>query len=118
MQYLDELTEKERNLGFQLLEIETSEGTFRGSPAIIKAVIYLLGPADRIVKTYNEMSQRVEYHREVHGVYDPPIPGDIAKWRPYGMPRLDPVEAVSYEARHLDEIAMRNHPRKILQKSP
>src|SRR5579872_3537905 len=47
--YADELTREEKNWGFELLDVKDPRESQLGRPKI-KAVVYKLGPSDRIVR--------------------------------------------------------------------
>ena len=68
--YSTELTDNETSLGFKLVDVTNPRGHFAYNPDTVSAVVFQLGPRDRIIKINNPMTGKQEYKHQTHGRYD------------------------------------------------
>ncbi len=98
IQFPHDLTEEEEGLGYQLQLIEGAPGQPAATTRTVRAVVYQRDPAERILKVYLPSAGRIEYQRQIHGVWEPTVNGDVPTWKLAGCHR-DPADALAAEGR-------------------
>jgi len=101
VQFSQDLTEEEAAVGFQLQEIDNPEGQSITPPVRLRAVVFQVDDSQRLVKVHDAQTGQVSYRRQVHGIWNPPVAGDLPTWKVCGE-HTDARLAVSAEARQAD----------------
>ena len=97
-----DLTDQERELGYQLQDIVNPRARAGGHTEQARAVVHQgTDPAERVVKVAGPVQGSAEYERQVHGVWNPPAAGDVPSWKVCGR-HNDPAVALSASAREAD----------------
>lgn len=106
--YSDELTDKEKKLGFVKAFVPNPQHQYYGHPSIMPAVILPLGKSNRLIKTncppplsglnYPTPPSGCSYSHEVFGTYPHGRPED-AGWIPVGVGGMPDVELAIAAAR-------------------
>ena len=97
MPYSAELTPAEESLGYVVKEVDNPRGVYVGQPATVKAVAFVLGESDLIIKINVPMGSGVSYSHQRYGLY---LPLELSSgtstpdWLPVGGPYHDPAEAI------------------------
>ena len=102
VQLPQDLTDQERELGYQLQDLVNPRARAGGHAEQARAVVHQgTDPAERVVKVAGPAEGRVEYHRQLHGVWNPPVADDVPGWKTCGR-HDDPAVALSASAREAD----------------
>src|SRR5438067_2360332 len=91
--YNDQLTSEEAELGYEVREVEHPRKEFAYNPPTVRAVVFTLGPSDRIIKM-NHPDGGTTYKHQRYGVFRA-SPGGREGWLPVGvLTPGNPAEAI------------------------
>ncbi len=101
--YATDVTDEEAELGFQLALISNPRRAYVGNASLIRAVIYVVGPMDQIVKTRDPDGDIQYSHRQ----YEDLRLGDEPDWNPVLVPFPSPSDAIRLARKKVDETVAR-----------
>lgn len=91
--YPTNLTEREKKLGFRILQMSNPKSLYIGEPATVDAVVYELDQSNRIVKIeWTDGSVRYSHQRLITMTRQHQ---SCSEWKPVGKPTSDPVGAIA-----------------------
>ena len=93
------ITDEEIELGFQLVLLANDRFGFSGQPSLIRAVVYVVGPMDLIVKTKRPNDEIMYSHRQFGDSGGPLKPS----WRPVLTPVSSASDAIGFAREKIDE---------------
>jgi hypothetical protein len=97
--YPTDVTDGEAAFGFQLALVSNPRRVYAGHPSLIRAVIYVVGPMDQIVKT-RDPDGNIEYSHRQYG--DRGL-GDQPEWNPVLVPVPSASDAIRIARKKVDE---------------
>ena len=114
--YPQSITDKERELGFELREVKSSDMPYMGQPERVNAVILELGPSDYIFKI-SDPGGNVRYSHQRYGLFEWEQKKGISEpdWRPVGELSFSPENAIQRYETGEDE---KENPAKIIPYAP
>src|SRR5262249_41610234 len=89
--YADEITAKERSLGFEVVAVPNPQAGFAFEADKVMAVVLRLGLSDRIIKLNNPLTGLTEYQHQIYGTYTGSGQPD---WRPVQATFPSPDDAI------------------------
>jgi len=99
--YNDYLDRYEASLGYTIEEIDNPQKD-PGAPERIRAVVYVLGLSDRVIKISSMLTGKPTYTHKRYGVWQN-LQEEPAEWHPVGHTCHDPRQAIELAMNHYDE---------------
>ena len=97
MPYNSQLTEAEQKLGYVVMDVDNPRANYSGEPTKVRAVVFVLGESDVIIKLNDPIRRGVSYSHQRYGRY--PVLGPFKEqpepqWQPVGGPYWEPAQAI------------------------